>query len=333
MENREKLRYAFLKSVESKLRMPNMNQIAYILEKAVKKQDKSLVDYSSIVSIGVSKVSEKIDNSELKNLLIEVYKHWYDVTLSNTIKDYKDKPDVVETIEKFKNNPYYKPSKKMPIFKIWNEIEQYSYRSYLPAPIYFQGNYFVQFHINKMQKILRNRAQLVDARIYLNIKPKNMIKLSHILIDQALKQDLPLIFKIAYNNKRNDNLVLYSDYENLPSFIKLIQQTKKSNPELFEGCKVKNPFMATLYGYMGFGEEPMTWGSYNSVRTELLEDCYTELSKLYKANPDSLTKCSILKSIKNHSVKHGIDENNFHLNVSQEKYYEFLESKSKEKAL
>ncbi len=333
MENREKLRYVFLKSVESKLRMPNMNQIAYILEKAVKKQDKSLVDYSSIVSIGTSKFTERIDKLQLKNLLIDVYKYWYNITLSNKIEENKNKPEIVKTIKKFKKNPYYKPSKSMPIFKIWSEIEQFGYRSYLPAPIYFQGNYFVQFHINKMQKVLRNRAQLVDARIYLKIRPKCLVKLSHILVKESLKRNLPLIFKIAYNNKRNDNFVLYSDYENLPSFIKLIEETKKLNPRLFQDCEITNPFMATLYGYMGFGEEPMTWGSYNSVRTELLADCYKELSKLYKANPDSLTKCSILKSIKNHSVKHGIDENNFHLNVSQEKYYEFLESKSKEKAL
>ena len=170
-------------------------------------------------------------------------------------------------------------------------------------------------------------------KIYLNVKSKNIIKLSQIIVNESLKQDLPLAFKIAYNNKRNDNFVLYSDYENLPSFIKLIEQTKKSNPELFEGCKVTNPFMATLNGYMGFGEEPRVWGSYNSVRTELLTDCYKELKKEFKKKPDTLTKEHIFNSIKNNCIKYCVDKDNFHLNASKEKYYEYLESKSKEKAI
>ena len=317
----DKDRKKFLDSVKDNLKLPNMNKIAYLLERSVKKHDKKLVDYSHIISIGTDKNIEKIDKLELKNLLIDIYKHYYNVTLSNKIEENKDKPDIVKAIEKFKNNPYYKPSETMPIFDIWSEIEQFSYRSYLSVPIYFQGNYFVQFHINKMQKTLKNNANLVDARIYLNIKPQNIIKLSDILIKKSLEKDLPILFKIAYDNKRNDNFVLYSNYKYLPKFINLIEQTKQENPKLFEGCKVKNPFMATLCGYMGFGEEPV-YDSYNSIRSDLLEECYKVLSKKYAKNTDYLTKENILNTIAGLSKKYFIDKDNFCLNIPKEKWLE-----------
>ena len=321
-------RKEFLDSIKNNIKLPNMNKIAYLLERSVKKYDKSILDYQHLISIGTKKPIEKVDNIELKTMLIDIYKYWYEVTLENKLKENCDQKDLVKRITDFKNIDYYKPRKDMPIVKIWKEIDDHSYWFNLTAPIYFQFGYFCQFHINQMFKEVKNRLYEIDARIYLNLKPKNIVKLCDILIKKSIEKELPLLFKIAYDNKRNDNFVLYSSYEFMPEFINLIKDTKRKNPELFEDCKVKNPFMATLFGYMGFGEEPI-YDSYNSIRSDLLLDCYKILSKQYKENPDSLTKENILKTIHGLSPKYKIDKNNFCLNVPREKLFENIENYTK----
>ena len=325
MQKVDKNREKFLESVKNNLKEPNMNKIAYLLERSVKKHDKKMLYYENIISIGTKKPVERVDTAKLKTLLRDVYKYWYDVTLENKLKENSDNKDLVKRITDFKNNDYYKPSKDMPIVSIWEEIDDRSYWFNLTSPIYFQGRYFCQFHINQMFKDIKNTIPFIDARIYLNIKPKNMIKLCDILVKKSLKEKLPLMFKIAYDNKRNDNFVLYSSYEFLPKFVQLIRQTKREYPELFEDCKVKNPFMATLFGYMGFGEEPFHYGSYNSTRSDLLLECQNVLSKQYAKNPDSLTKQNILNTVSNISKKYKVDSKNFCLNIPREELFEMQE--------
>ena len=71
-------RKKFFESVQNNLKQPNMNKIAYLVERAIKKQDKSLIDYKHIVSLGTSKTPERIDYEQFKTLLSDIYKQWYD---------------------------------------------------------------------------------------------------------------------------------------------------------------------------------------------------------------------------------------------------------------
>ena len=126
-------------------------------------------------------------------------------------------------------------------------------------------------------------------KIYLHTKLKNILKLTHKLIKTALSTNAPLTIKMGLSDTRNDNLILYTNYKEIDATIALIEKVKEKYPELFAGCKVDNPLMAKYMEYMGIGEEPYSWGSYNSVRAEILEKCYTILHKKYKKDRSILT--------------------------------------------
>ena len=135
--------------------------------------------------------------------------------------------------------------------------------------------------------------------------------------------NLPLTFKLATSALRNDNFVLYDQFENMTNLIGLIEKTKKENPALFVGCKVKNPLLATLKGYMGFGEEPY-WDSYTSVRVEALEKAYKTLSGHYKTDKNYLTKENIKNAFDEACKKNHIDSTNFCFNNTENEEIEEL---------
>ena len=130
-----------------------------------------------------------------------------------------------------------------------------------------------------------------------------------------------LRFKIAFK-KRNDAVVLYTKYDNIASLCDMIKKIKKQNPTLFEGCKVTNPMLAKINEYIGYGEEPYSYGSYNSVRVEILSDVYKKLKALYAKDKNCLTNENIQVFFDEACKTHGIDKNNFALNFDRYNYNE-----------
>ena len=242
-------------------------------------------------------------------------------TYNTTTKEWQK-----EELKQLIDDPFFNPEGKEKledIYEMWlypNDIMVAG----LNSPIYFQGKYFCHFFTNLMSlDRIKFEKQFCDARIYLNIKFENRLELAEKLIDNALEMNLPLTFKFATSVARNDNFVLYDQYENMMGLIGLIEKTKNENPSLFVGCKVKNPLFATLNGYMGFGEEPY-WDSYTSVRVEALEKAYAELSKHYKKDKNYLTKENIKKAFYEACRKNHINSNNLCFNIPKDEKIEEL---------
>jgi len=96
-----------------------------------------------------------------------------------------------------------------------------------------------------------------DVRLYLNLMGKNIIKFSEEFYIRSREKGLPGYFKFFNtDNERNDTWLVYSSYENMDKYVEIIESIKRDRPELLEGTENVSYNMASLNGYIGFGEEP-----------------------------------------------------------------------------
>ena len=315
-------RKEFLEKAKDELVGPNMDKIFYILEKAVKTNNPKLLDYDKIVKIGAKSQGKKIDEKEYAELLKKTYAYWY----NHALKERHENAETTwqkESIEEFLNNDELKPEniKGDEIFDVCSYFEDRMIGG-LKFPTYFQGEYFCHLYANDLTIDRKKKEKFAELRLYLKINVENVVKLADVLIDKALENNVPLLLKIALMDGRNDNMVFYTDYDNVEAVANLIDTAKNENPNLFEGCKVKNPLMATYKKYIGFGEEPFLFGSYNSVRVDAMQDAFKALKKEYDKNPEFLTKENIEKQFKESCEDFWIDGENLCMNT-KERYKEY----------
>lgn len=323
MKSKKEYREQFLQKYGDKIKNANMTKIAYLIEKAVKTKNPKLLDYENIVSIGARKTGESINKEQFNQLLEHIYEFWIENNIKPRLKTAKydsEREQLQQLIDEF--DEYKKDKTDFDIYDFW-VYQGDRWLGGIKSPIYYQGRYFCHFYTNVMSTDrFEFEKQCYDARIYLNVKIQNSVELAKIFVDKALQKNVPLTFKIAFFEERNDNFVIYGDYQYLDSIVQMIEETKKENPQLFEGCKVKNPLMATLGGYMGFGEEPFSFGSYNSIRTEIMEYAYRDLVKQFETDPTSLTQENIQQAFELACEKNHIDSENFYLN-KLDKYFSY----------
>ena len=308
------LRNAFLQKEKDNLQNVDMRKIVLLLKKAVKENNKKMLKYESIVSIGAENTGARLNKVQYAKLLENIYKYWWDHAL---IPKYNSlSPATRECYDKYVKNEEFIPTSKHRIeniFEILEELQDISFMG-LWSPIYFQGKYFCDFYANDFSIERTNFSRRIDVKLYLHIKLKNTLSLAHKIIKKALTTNTPLLFKIATYDARNDNFVFYTNYKDIYSLIELIETVRAKNPELFSGCKIDNPLMGTYNNYIGFGEEPYSWGSYVSVRTDILEKSFNELKKIYNNKKSDLTNEKILETLKFFCKREKIDEENFYLN-------------------
>ncbi|MBR4123972.1 MAG: hypothetical protein IKR12_00180 [Clostridia bacterium] len=313
-ENYLEERNKFFENAKNDLQGVSIDKIFYLVEKAVKTNNPKLLKYESLVSIGAENIGKKLKLEDLKHLLTKVYTIWWNNWLvpkcqSNTSFQ---NDTLNEIIRENDCNPNLK-NLEDDIF----EVISYVYGNINQNALSFSGNNFLLLDVNSMFSG-KQFIQYCDARIYLNIKLKNLPLLAEKFVDNAITENAPLLFKFARSDKRNDNVVIYSRYKDLEKIVAVIEKTKQDNPELFDGCKVRNPLMATYKEYMGFGEEPLKFGtSYNSIRADILKKMYSVLSKKYKNDKDYLSKNNMQKCFEKTCKKYKVDSKEFYKNQDE----------------
>ena len=315
-ENRKE----FLNTIKNDLQSCDNAKIFYLLEKAIKTKNKELISYEKIVSIGASKTNEVYNKDDYFSLLKKIYSYWW----SNAIlQKYNTISNKENTLKKFVLNEDFNPKNinKEDIEETLGYIENFLFCGVMP-PVYFQEDNFCQFYVNEFSLERQKLNKPVQTRLYLNIKSTNIMKVAEKLIDMALEDNTPLLFKVALKNGRNDNVVLYTNYEDIYSTLKLVEKVKNNNPKLFAGCNVKNPFMAKIKNYIGYGDEPFSYGSFNSVRVDALRKCYDILVKKFD-NVLKITKEDIILVFNKVCSYFQIDKDNFYLN-SEERDFSIL---------
>lgn len=305
-------RNKFFENAKEDLKNASLDKIFYLVEKAVKTDKPEILNYKNIVSIGAENNSKRLKQKDLEQLMTKVYTIWWNNWL--VPKSQGVKTNLQDNIyNKILMQSYCNPN------SIETQNDIFETISYVDATIsqnawFFLNNNFLLLDVNSMFSG-KQFIQYCDARIYLNIKLKNLPLLAEKLVDNAITENAPLIFKFAFSDKRNDNVVIYSRYKDLEKIVAVIEKTKQDNPELFDGCKVRNPLMATYKEYMGFGEEPLKFGtSYNSIRVDILKKMYKVLSKKYKNDKNYLSKSNLQKCFEKTCKKYKVDSKEFYKN-------------------
>ena len=78
----------------------------------------------------------------------------------------------------------------------------------------------------------RENEFLVTHRLYLNVESIDIHTVLNELIQKCDEHGIPYYFKIDKRRERDDNLVVYSDTEKLPFYIKMLQEIAKKHPEV-----------------------------------------------------------------------------------------------------
>ena len=134
-------------------------------------------------------------------------------------------------------------------------------------------------------EITEKQRQKEDARLYLNLKAKNIPLFAIEAYTKCKELQLPFYFKFGLQDNRNDPFLFYTSYEDLPKYVAVIEEIKREKPELFEDTALISKNLGVLNGYIGYGEEPLIKDesgdnySYNSLRKECVNRIRRQIIK------------------------------------------------------
>jgi len=167
----------------------------------------------------------------------------------------------------------------------------------------------------------------INCRLYLNLKPENIVPFIDKLMLTTRHKKTPNLympyFKFYTNsNNRNDIFLLYTNYDNAEKYIDIFEKIKSEYPEIVEDTETISRNLASINGWIGFGEEPKFTKnsgrhrnfSYNSLREMAVEDFLYNLEnnkdfESYKCeNGNPKIDDALLKKLNEHLSKYDIDE-------------------------
>lgn len=128
-----------------------------------------------------------------------------------------------------------------------------------------------------------DRVRYIEHRLYLNVNNDDIYKVFTHFIEKCHKYNLPFYFKFSLDQKRADNIVIYSDTETLSNYIEILEEIKKEYPELLSSINKPPILCGKIDGWIGYGSEPATIDdvpkSFNSLRAEILEKSIDKATK------------------------------------------------------
>ena len=134
--------------------------------------------------------------------------------------------------------------------------------------------------------LIGKRVDNIEARLYLNLEAKNIPSFAIEAYKKCKEAKLPFYFKFSLRDNRNDPFLFYTSLENMPKYIKIIEEIKKEHPEYLSGTEKISNKLGKINGYIGFGDEPIKTGnlkeSYSSARDILFKNIRYDLREKTK---------------------------------------------------
>lgn len=128
----------------------------------------------------------------------------------------------------------------------------------------------------------------IEHRLYLNMAPTDVHKMSKIFLEKCIAKRIPYYFKISEWDRRDDNIVIYSDTKMLPKYLGVLKEIEQEYPQLIERAGKPPILTGKIRNWIGYGSEPLKQtgkSSFNSVRADSIEQLIKkELISWYKDN-------------------------------------------------
>lgn len=237
-------------------------------------------DYNSIVKNNCHKngyIDEEQLNDFMKNLYNKAYKNMqYRVHINKYSQEY-----MTNAVD-FLSKPEYMPENlailpNVDYASLMLQIKDY-YNEKISIPYIQNGLTDSFYHLQSSQISYSTTNKAIDnfqLRLYLNLEKDNVLPFVNLFLTECEEKKLPFYFKFANSDNRNDNIVIYTNYDMASKMVETIEEVKLKNPEIFNNCKVTNPLMGVIHGYIGFGEEPVyKHSSFNAERSDALKQAY-----------------------------------------------------------
>lgn len=193
------------------------------------------------------------------------------------------------------------------------------FRNLKIKPMSLQGESFTHIHGSYINNFSNEE---IECRFYLSPRMENVASLVKQIIIKHAKENLPCYFKFSNKSERNDRIVLYSSLDNADKHLRILEEIKKENPQLFAQSN-KNLLWGNIRGVedIYFGMEPFYKGvsSYGAIRGAILDETLCDFQRLYgyfseneEITDDMANKYKQLLNF--NCILNGIDQKNFVLN-------------------
>lgn len=131
-------------------------------------------------------------------------------------------------------------------------------------------------------------APKIEHRLYINAAQTDLHVLSKLFLDKCTEKNLPYYFKIAEYDRRDDNMVIYTDTKNLHHFLGVLKEIEQEYPDIISRCGKPPVLTGTLRDWIGYGSEPLGKDtSFNGIRSDIIKKSIeAEMKEWYKEHLD-----------------------------------------------
>ena len=112
------------------------------------------------------------------------------------------------------------------------------------------------------------------SRLYVNCDKCDLMELAKLFTDKCFSQEMPVYFKYAIGDEnRTDQMVIYSNLDNLSDYITILQEIAQENPDIKKRCGMPPLLTGKKDEWIGIGDEPTVTGTiYTAIRANIIED-------------------------------------------------------------
>ena len=235
--------------------------------------------YSHLVSVNSHQTDYEIKEDEIEDFLKNIYSYWYQFINEHSPIDKNSQ--MYEEVISARSDPKLTPEyieKNGGYYKFFTEDFKNLFSSKELRAIKDQS--FMCGGFLHIYNLIKDNKKTV--RLYVNVKAENIIPLANEVARYCWQTNLPMHFKFAQFDNRNDPFLIYTSYQNAQKYVDLLKAIHQRSPQLFEGAKQQSPLLATVKDaqYIGFGEEPeKAKSSFNTERAILFKMVNDERNK------------------------------------------------------
>lgn len=143
----------------------------------------------------------------------------------------------------------------------------------------------------------RDKFPEIEHRLYITCESIAVYQIANDLVKKCVTYGVPYYFKFTQKCIRDDNLIIFSDSDNLTNYIKILEEIKNERENIAAYLKDAPMLTGKIKPWLGYGSEPQSFGndkdSYLGIRASIIEESIKEV--LYKYIKTHITSSTTYK--------------------------------------